>query len=178
MAHDSAKSLRSGTRPPGGFLHHGLLLGFLLVTLAVNAAVSPGTITEAPLAVRSGPKGATLFATLPATDTGILVENNYADSAPDTGGRKDSAAWADRYHTMHYGAFGTGVAIGDYDGDGRPDIFVVSKTETCRLFRNLGNWKFEEVTDKAGVGDKGETALIWKQGATYINILNVIIISY
>jgi len=67
---------------------------------------------------------------------------------------------------------GTGVAIGDYDGDGRADIFVVSKTESCRLFRNLGNWKFEDVTDKAGVGDKGEAAGIWKQGATFADVNN------
>jgi hypothetical protein len=69
-------------------------------------------------------------------------------------------------------AFGTGVAIGDYDGDGRPDIFVVSKTESCRLFRNLGNWKFEDVTEKAGVGDHGAAARIWKQGATFVDVNN------
>jgi hypothetical protein len=64
------------------------------------------------------------------------------------------------------------VAIGDYDNDGLPDIFVVSKTGSCRLFRNLGNWKFEDVTEKAGVGDHGSAARIWKQGATFVDVNN------
>ena len=80
--------------------------------------------------------------------------------------------WADRVHEFDVGAVGTGIAIGDYDGDGRPDIFVVSKTESCRLFRNLGNWKFEDVTEKAGVGDKGDAASVWKQGATFVDVNN------
>jgi len=53
-----------------------------------------------------------------------------------------------------------------------PDIFVVSKTESCRLFRNLGNFKFEDVTEKAGVGDHGADAMIWKQGATFVDVNN------
>jgi hypothetical protein len=60
--------------------------------------------------------------------------------------------WGELYHEFEDGEIGTGVAIGDYDGDGRPDIFVVSKTEGCRLFRNLGGYRFEDVTEKAGVG--------------------------
>jgi len=61
---------------------------------------------------------------------------------------------------------------GDYDGDGRPDIFVVSRRESCRLFRNLGGWKFEDVTAKAGVGDQGAAAGIWKQGVTFADVNN------
>ena len=66
--------------------------------------------------------------------------------------------WGELYQEFETGSIGTGVAIGDYDGDGRPDIFVVSKTESCRLFRNLGDCKFEDVTEKAGVGDHGAAA--------------------
>ena len=49
---------------------------------------------------------------------------------------------------------------------------MVGKTGSCRLFRNLGNWKFEDVTEKAGVGDKGDAAKIWKQGATFVDVNN------
>src|SRR5258708_4421770 len=80
--------------------------------------------------------------------------------------------WGARYHEFDVGEMGTGIAIGDYDGDGKPDIFVVNKTESCRLFRNLGGFKFEDVTEKAGVGDHGESAGIWKQGATFVDINN------
>ncbi len=61
---------------------------------------------------------------------------------------------------------GGGVAVFDYDGDGRMDIFFpqgcpfdeIGKPDAAgrnRLFRNLGGWKFEDVTAKAGVAGKG-----------------------
>jgi hypothetical protein len=42
-----------------------------------------------------------------------------------------------------------GPVFGDFDGDGKPDLFV-PQAKGCKLFRNLGNCKFEDVTDKAG----------------------------
>ncbi|MDB4798096.1 CRTAC1 family protein [Verrucomicrobia bacterium] len=47
--------------------------------------------------------------------------------------------------------FGMGVAIGDYDGDGQPDVFLTAVGEN-RLFKNLGEGRFEDVTAGAGVG--------------------------
>ncbi len=58
-----------------------------------------------------------------------------------------------------------GVAILDYDGDGLPDIYLLNgstmaalegkeKPPRAALYRNLGKWKFEDVTDKAGVANE------------------------
>ena len=135
----------------------------LLCTVSlVQAANDAGSITEKPFATRPGPQGKTMFVLVPPEACGIRTENNYAD--PKMKG--------ELYQEFETSSIGTGVTIGDYDGDGRPDVFVVSKTESCRLFRNLGGWKFEDVTDKAGVGDKGAAAMIWKQGATFVDVNN------
>jgi enediyne biosynthesis protein E4 len=57
--------------------------------------------------------------------------------------------------------YGLGVAVGDYDADGQPDIYI-----TCvgpnRLFRNLGGGRFADVSTKAGVDDPGmSTSAAW-----------------
>ena len=126
------------------------------------SSASTGEIAERPLASRLGRRGATMFKVLAPQETGVVTENPY----------DDPRMWGDLYYQSENGSFGTGLAIGDYDNDGRPDIFVVSKTRSCRLFRNLGGWKFEDVTERAGVGDKGESAGIWKHGATFVDVDN------
>ena len=49
-------------------------------------------------------------------------------------------------------AQGAGVALGDIDGDGKVDVFLARTSGCSALYRNLGNWKFEQVTKTAGVG--------------------------
>jgi len=46
---------------------------------------------------------------------------------------------------------GSGVACGDVDGDGRCDLYFCSLDGPNRLYRNLGNWKFQDITESAGV---------------------------
>jgi hypothetical protein len=49
--------------------------------------------------------------------------------------------------------YGMGAAVGDYDNDGRPDVYVTALGRNY-LFHNLGG-RFEEVAEKAGVADSG-----------------------
>src|SRR5437867_3600929 len=51
----------------------------------------------------------------------------------------------DAYLTNAVAHNGSGVAIGDVDGDGWQDIYLCSLQGPNRLYRNLGNWRFEEM---------------------------------
>jgi hypothetical protein len=138
-----------------------LSIASISTTASANAATA-GSVSSEPFAPRAFAAAKTMFVALAPEATGVRTENRYADPR----------MWGDLYQEFLFGAIGTGVAIGDYDGDGRPDIFVVSKTESCRLFRNLGNWKFADVTEQAGVLDQGDAAAIWKQGVAFVDVNN------
>ena len=59
-----------------------------------------------------------------------------------------------------------GVAIGDFDGDGRADVFLTRPFGGARLYRNLGGWKFQDVTVQCGV----EREQLWSGGATWVDV--------
>src|SRR5262249_47252136 len=46
---------------------------------------------------------------------------------------------------------GSGVAVGDFDNDGWPDIYLCSLNGRNTLFKNLGGWRFVDVTEEAGL---------------------------
>lgn len=48
---------------------------------------------------------------------------------------------------------GAGLALGDYDGDGWCDVFLCSLNGSSRLYRNLGAWEFQDVTESAGLAN-------------------------
>ena len=58
-------------------------------------------------------------------------------------------------------AYGMGVAVGDYDADGRPDIYVTQYPRNI-LYHNNGDGTFSDVTEKAGVAAPGwSTSAVW-----------------
>ncbi len=88
---------------------------------------------------------------------------------------KKNRSTAALYHNNHDGTFtditrdsgiateiyGMGCAIGDFDNDGRDDIYVTA-IDGNHLYRNLGGGKFRDVTVKSGVKDAGfSTGAIW-----------------
>lgn len=61
-----------------------------------------------------------------------------------------------------------GICTGDYDGDQLPDLYITSPSGGNRLYRNLGNFKFEDVTQSTGVSDPE----FWGTGASFVDIDN------
>jgi len=63
---------------------------------------------------------------------------------------------------------GGGVGIGDFDKDGRPDLYFAGNTVSNKLYLNKGGFKFEDITAAAGVGGRGE----WCRGVSVVDVNN------
>ncbi|MEO6316037.1 MAG: VCBS repeat-containing protein [Chitinophagaceae bacterium] len=96
----------------------------------------------------------TLFTPLPTSHTGINFTNNIADT--DTLNILD--------YLYYYN--GGGVAVGDLNNDGLPDIYFISNQGSNKLYLNKGNFQFEDITLKAGVQGAGN----WKTGVTLADV--------
>ena len=147
-----------------------LLLGALFLTLALGCgsrSAQNNTVEKSPATAASTDhdgnqlKGGSAkafphrFVLMPSESTGVDLEHRLSDNSPE--GRL--------YHTG-YGC--GGIAIGDIDGDQLPDLYFGNGPGPNRLYRNLGNLRFEEITDAAGV-DGGAT---WSTGVVMVDIDN------
>src|SRR3989442_6231255 len=80
--------------------------------------------------------GKTGFTLLSPSETGVAFPNTLQE-------------WAGAANRVLFN--GSGVALGDFDNDGLPDIFLCGLDTPNALYKNLGNWKFKDVTRDAGL---------------------------
>src|SRR6266566_1516120 len=124
-------------RPLRKHLSFLLALPALLMSCRRTPPVPPLFVAVAPEA-----SGITFANTLPPDDSALNIVN----------------------YLYYYN--GGGVAAGDIDGDGLMDLYFTSNLGANRLYRNLGNFRFEDITARAGVAD----SVGWKSGVTMADV--------
>jgi len=89
-------------------------------------------------------------------NTGIVFNNKVQDN--------------DSINILNYRNFynGGGVAIGDINNDGLADVFFTANQGSNKLFLNKGNFKFEDISEKAGFKDK----LQFSTGVVFADVNN------
>lgn len=105
-----------------------------------------------PLASNSGPSGQPRFEVL--TETGVNFKN-YLDRIR---------------HPYQLIETGAGVAIADYDNDGHLDIYLVGSDIQNKLYRGLGEFKFEDVTEAAGVNGRVNGQAVWGSSGSFADV--------
>jgi hypothetical protein len=101
-------------------------------------------------------KKPTLFEQIPSSHSGIYFNNKITEN--------DSINPLDIVNIYN----GGGVGVADFNNDGLQDLYFTGNLVPNRLYINRGNFKFEDVTDKAGVGGMGR----WGRGVSLIDINN------
>lgn len=151
MSTNSDRAIRTAV------LHATLALAALLLAAGIFPAAA-----QSPLAWQSA--AAYRFAPLPAiapAQPGFTLIPIEMSGLHFSNRLSDAAIAANRLLEI-----GSGVALGDVDGDGWVDIFLARIEGSCALYRNQGGWRFTEITAQAGVACAGQAST----GAALVDI--------
>ncbi len=96
------------------------------------------------------------FDLLPSEETGIDFKNSIRES--------------EKVNHLYYNQIysGAGVAIGDINNDGLPDVFFCGNQVSDRLYLNKGDFKFEDITKKSRIAKNSG----WSWGVTMADVNN------
>ena len=108
------------------------------------------------LCIISCSKNKSLFKKIEASDSGISFNNNIVEN--------DSINPID----LEFLYNGGGVAVGDFNNDGLPDLYFTASTVSNKLYINKGDLKFKDVTVESGT--TGEN--MWCSSASVVDINN------
>jgi hypothetical protein len=181
-------------------LRRVLLLSAPVLALAASAVIGPITFEEiaqpagvhfvsrnSASAAKEQPESMVAGVALFDYDGDGLLDIYFVNGATMPGLVKDGPQFSNRlFHNngnltftdvtekagLAGAGYGMGVAIGDYDNDGRPDIFVANLNGN-QLFHNNGDGTFTDVTEKAGVGGgKYAGKKMWSVSAAWVDYNN------
>ncbi len=95
-----------------------------------------------------------MFSKISAGDTGIKFKNILKET--------------EELNVMNYGYFynGGGIAVGDINNDGLPDLYFTGNLVASRLYLNQGSFEFDEIAENAGVLAAG----VWNTGVTMADV--------
>lgn len=110
----------------------------IIIFLTTIGACQPKENAETPTTV--APVTNALFEKKSPSDTGIDFVNAVQDG--------------EQFNVLTYRNFynGGGVAIGDINNDGLADVYFTSNMQANKLYLNKGDWQFEDISEKAGIG--------------------------
>ena len=123
-------------------------LSFFIIGMFISCSSEKAT-TPTP-----GSNEIKLFESLPSSKTGVTFVNEVLENPK-----------------RHYSSFnpiydGAGVATGDFNNDGLPDLYFTGNEVPNKLYLNKGDFKFEDITKQAGVAGAGG----WTNGVSIVDI--------
>lgn len=147
--------MRSQSNHPKNTKRQAGKIEFSVILLAGIAMLAMAGCGKQPQEGKGTQGGSTYFSRLDPATTGITFTNQLTET--------------EELNVLSYEYFynGGGVAIGDVNNDGLPDLYFSANMAPNKLYLNKGNLQFEDITEKAGLAGRANG---WNTGVNFVDI--------